>query len=111
MPDQAPHMRRAKLCAGLVIAALEFVSDCLHPEITEILVIAGVVIPVIIMAALLAIITRSDEQTCERVFRLLRWMVNRPEPPSTQAVVPAWPRPPAPWPANCPPTRTRSHGS
>ena len=41
------------------------------------------------MAALLVIIARSDEQTCERVFRLLRWVVNRPEPPSTQAAVPA----------------------
>jgi len=85
MPDQAQRTGWAKLCAGLVIAAFEFVSDCLHPEITEILVIAGVTIPLIMMAALLAIITRSDEQTCERVFRLLRWTVNRPEPPGTQA--------------------------
>lgn len=89
MPDQAPRTGWAKLCAGLVITAFEFVSDYLHPEITEILVIASVAIPVIMMAALLVIIARSDEQTCERVFRLLRWMVNRPEPPSTQAADPA----------------------
>ena len=101
MPDQAPRTGWAKLCAGLVIAAFEFVSDCLHPEITEILVIASAAIPVIMMAALLVIIARSDEQTCERVFRLLRWVVNRPEPPSTQAAVPA--RPSLPVPATCAP--------
>lgn len=33
MPDQAPSTRRAKLRAGLVMAAFEFVSDCLHPEL------------------------------------------------------------------------------
>jgi hypothetical protein len=101
MPERAPRTRWAKLCAGLVIAAFEFVSDCLHPEITEILVIASVAIPVIMTAALLVIITRSDEQTCERVFRLLRWMVNRPEPPSTQAAAPA--RPSLPAAATCAP--------
>ena len=101
MPDQAPRPGWAKLCAGLVIAAFEFVSDCLHPEITEILLIASVAIPVIMMAALLVIIARSDEQTCERVFRLLRWMVNRPEPPRTQAAAPA--RPSLPVPAPCTP--------
>ena len=86
MPDQASRKGRAKLWAGLVIAAFEFASDCLHPEITEILLVAGVAIPVIMMTALLVTIARSDAQTCERIFRLLRWMVNRPEPPGTQAM-------------------------
>jgi hypothetical protein len=80
MPNQVRHRGWMKLCTGLLLVIFEFVSDCLHPELTEVLLIAGLIIPVVIMAALLAIITRSGEQTCERVFRLLRWMVNRPEP-------------------------------
>lgn len=86
MRDQAPRTGWAKLCAGLAIAAIELVSDYLHPEISGILVIADVTIPVIMIAALLTIVARSKEQTCERIFRLLRWMVNRPEPPATQTV-------------------------
>jgi hypothetical protein len=87
MPDQAPRTGWAKLCTGLAIAAFELVSDCLHPEVTEILVIADLAIPVITFVVLLIIIARSKEQTCERIFRLLRWIVNRPEPPVIQTVV------------------------
>ena len=54
----------------------------LHPAIWEALGAADAVIPVIVALILLTAILRGSNETCERVFRLLRWIANRPEPPA-----------------------------
>ena len=40
-----------------------------------------VLVPLAIALVLLGAIMRGSNQTCERIFRLLRWLTNRPEPP------------------------------
>jgi hypothetical protein len=42
---------------------------------------AVVIVPLAIALVLLGAIMRGSDQTCERIFRLLRWITNRPEPP------------------------------
>jgi hypothetical protein len=43
---------------------------------------ADVIIPLAIAVILLTAILHGSNQTCERVFRLLRWIANRAEPPA-----------------------------
>jgi hypothetical protein len=49
----------------------------LHPALGEALATVDVIVPLVLLAAIL----RGSTETCERVFRLLRWVANRPEPP------------------------------
>lgn len=70
----------AKLVTGLAVAAAEAVADYLHPGLAEALAIADVAIPVILLLILFAVVVLGSHQTCDRVFRLLRWITNRPEP-------------------------------
>ena len=44
------------------------------------LAIIDVIAPVITALILLIAILCGNDKTCERVFRLLRWLANRPEP-------------------------------
>jgi hypothetical protein len=46
-----------------------------------VLAAADVVVPLTVALVMLAAILRGSDQTCERVFRLPRWIANRPEPP------------------------------
>jgi hypothetical protein len=74
-----------KLGAGIVVLGAEGIAGYLHPMLVEILAIADVIIPLIIALVLLTAILRGSKDTCERVFRLLRWIANRPEPPAPSA--------------------------
>jgi hypothetical protein len=51
-----------------------------HPWIGEILTIAQIMIPLIGALVLLIILLWGSDERCDRVFRLLRWATNRPEP-------------------------------
>ena len=68
---------------GAVVAFLsaEGTAGYLHPAIGEALAAADVIVPAIVLLVLLAAILRGSTETCDRVFRLLRWIANRPEPP------------------------------
>jgi hypothetical protein len=84
-PGQTPPTRhqlagRARLSAGLGIATAEGVAGYLHPELAEALAIADVAIPVLLVLILFAVVVGGSQETCDRVFRLLRWITNRPEP-------------------------------
>lgn len=81
----------AKLGTGLIMLASEVVEGVLHPELAEALAVADLAIPVACMLIVFAVITLGSEQTCDRVFRFLRWITNRPEPPA-----PGSPQPPTP---------------
>jgi hypothetical protein len=69
----------AKLSAALAIAA-EIIESVLHPALAEVLGIADLIIPVIVMLVVFTVVVRGSPQTVDKVFRLLRWITNRPEP-------------------------------
>ena len=69
-----------KLGTGLTVIGAEITESVLHPEVAEGLAIADVAIPLIVGLILLILIVRGSPETVERVFRLLRWITNRPEP-------------------------------
>jgi hypothetical protein len=68
------------LGAGTGLAGTEGIAGYLHPALGEVLAAADVITPVAIALILLAAILFGSKETVERVFRLLRWIANRPEP-------------------------------
>jgi hypothetical protein len=68
------------LGTGAGILGGEGLAGILHPALDEALAAADVIVPLVIAIVLLAAILCGSTQTCERVFRLLRWIANRPEP-------------------------------
>src|SRR5690349_19005930 len=82
-PVPAPRYRAAgwaKLGTGLGVIAAEVAEGALHPGLAEALVITDMSIPVVITLIVVALIIWGRQQTVDRVFRLLRWIANRPEP-------------------------------
>lgn len=74
--------------AGAGVLGGEGLAAYLHPALGEALAAADVIVPVAVGLVLLAAILLGSSQTCERVFRLLRWIANRPEPPAPERVAP-----------------------
>lgn len=72
----------------------EGVAGYLHPVLGEALAAADIIVPLAIGLILLTAILRGSRETCERVFRLLRWLANRPEPPAPQRAGSDQPRSP-----------------
>jgi hypothetical protein len=77
-----PTAARRVLGAGAGVLGGEGVAAYLHPALGEALAAADVIIPLAIALVLLIAILRGSSQTCERAFRLLRWIANRAEPPA-----------------------------
>ncbi len=50
-------------------------------DLGAIIALTEIAVPAIIALAVLVAVLRGSENTCERAFRLLRWLANRPEPP------------------------------
>jgi hypothetical protein len=94
-PESLPTRRQAagwaKLGAGLAIVVAEVLEGAMHPALAETLAIADLAIPVACMLVVFVVITRGSEQTCERVFRLLRWITNRSEPAAPDSPPPQRP--------------------
>lgn len=84
----APAVRMAllpggwKLGAGAGVLGAEGATCYLYPAAGVVLAVADVLIPTAVTLVLLAAILRGSTETCERVFRLLRWIAGRPEPPA-----------------------------
>lgn len=74
--------RKATKAAAVGVGTLstEALFSLTHPWIGEILTIAQIMIPLIGALVLLIIILWGSDERCDRVFRLLRWATNRPEP-------------------------------
>jgi hypothetical protein len=68
--------------AGAGLAGTEGITEYLHPALGQVLVTADVIAPAAIALLLLAFILFGSKEKEERVFRLLRWLTNRPEPPA-----------------------------
>jgi hypothetical protein len=79
-PGGRPVLPWRALSAGAGILGSEGLAGTLHPALGEALATADVVVPLAIALVLLTAILLGSDQTCERVFRLLRWAANRPEP-------------------------------
>lgn len=71
-----------KLGTGLAAIGAELTESILHPAAAEALGIADAAIPLIVGVVLYTTIVRGSPETVERVFRLLRWISNRPDPPA-----------------------------
>jgi hypothetical protein len=83
-PGGRPSAARRILGAGAGVLGGEGVAGYLHPALGEARAAADVLVPLAIGLVLLIAILYGSDQTCERVFRLLRWIANRPEPPGPQ---------------------------
>ena len=73
---------RRLLGAGAGLFGGEGLAACLHPALGEVLAAADVIVPLAVALILLAAILRGSDRTCNRVFRLLRWLDGQPEPPT-----------------------------
>jgi hypothetical protein len=85
---------RAQTLLGLAVIGADITESVLHPAVAEGLAIAEVAIPLFLGLILFTTIVGGSRETVERVFRLLRWITNRPEPtapssPSSQSSAPA----------------------
>jgi hypothetical protein len=80
-PDRVPRPGGRALGAGAGALGAEAAAGYLHPVLGVILAAADAGIPLAVALTLLTAILRGSDQTCERVFRLLRWLSARPEPP------------------------------
>lgn len=73
-----PHWRLLGVGAGVLGG--EGLTMYLHPALGEALAATDIAVPAFAVLALLAAILCGSKETCERAFRLLRWIANRPEP-------------------------------
>ena len=87
MPPNSPGRSGAlaRLGAAAGALAIEGTANWLHPALGAALAAADVIIPAVIAIILLTAILRGSTETCERAFRLLRWIAGRPEPPAPPA--------------------------
>jgi hypothetical protein len=74
-----------RLWAGAGALGVEGAAGWLHPAVGTGLAVADIAVPVTVALVLLTAILRGSEQTCERAFRLLRWITGQPEPPAPTA--------------------------
>jgi hypothetical protein len=82
-PRRASVSRMAsRLGIGVGALGAEGIAAYLRPVVGVILVVADVAVPTLVGIILLVAILRGSQDTCDRVFRLLRWIANRPEPPA-----------------------------
>jgi hypothetical protein len=79
-PPSGPAAGSARLGTCLGLAAAEIVAGVLHPALAEALAIADLAIPSLAALIVFTVIVRGSAETCNRVFRLLRWIAGRPEP-------------------------------
>jgi hypothetical protein len=88
-PARAPSVARhqaagwAKLGIALAVVAAEITESVLHPWLAEVLAITDMIIPVLAALVVFTVVVRGSPRTVDRVFRLLRWAFNRPEPASS----------------------------
>lgn len=71
--------RRRSIVVGILSA--ETTIAWLHPAGAEAVALTGIGGTLLVILIALATTILGSSQTCERVFRLLRWLANRPEPP------------------------------
>ncbi len=68
--------------AALGVFGGECVTGYLHPALTAALAVADLVVGVSLAVLVIAVALFGHEDRCDRLYRLLRWLFNRPEPPA-----------------------------
>ncbi len=82
------HAVAGRVCTAAGSLAAEGAAGYWRPPLGAALAAADVVVPAVIALILLTAILRGSTETCERAFRLLRWIAGRAEPPAPP--VPQW---------------------
>jgi hypothetical protein len=72
----------SKIGIGAGALGVEGFASYLHPALATWLALADVGLPTLVVLTLLAVILCGSKDKMERVFRFLRWIANRPEPPA-----------------------------
>jgi hypothetical protein len=67
---------------GIVIFSGQTTAAYVHPAILTVLAIANATVPPVAGVVVVTVILFGSEETNDRIFRLLRWIANRPEPPA-----------------------------
>jgi hypothetical protein len=80
-PRYEARARRAMSLAGAGLGADAGLA-IFSRELGAILVLTEVAVFAVIALTILTAVLRGSDNTCERAFRLLRWLANRPEPPA-----------------------------
>ncbi len=80
-----PLPGRWKLGAAVGTLGAEATAAYVSPSLGAVLAAADVIVPLAIAIVLLGAVLLGSKETCDRVFRLLRWIANRPEPPPPAA--------------------------
>jgi len=80
METQTGKLRRG---IGLGILSAEATFAWFHPAGAVAVALTCVGGTLLVVLIVITAITLGNSQTCERVFRLLRWLANQPEPPRT----------------------------
>lgn len=70
-----------RIGAGVGAAGAPGLALWVHPLLGVILAVIEITVPVMLAIAVAGVAVFGSEQASERVFRLLRWIANRPEPP------------------------------
>jgi hypothetical protein len=70
-----------KLGAGACALGADGAVSYMHPWVGVVLAVTDTVVPAIIVLGLVATIVWGGDAKCDRVFRLLRWIGDRPEQP------------------------------
>lgn len=83
--DRVTPPARWRLGAGVGLCGAEGTAGYFFPGLGAALAVADVVIPSAIALIVLTAVLWGSDKTCDRVFRLLRWIANRPEPPAPQS--------------------------
>jgi hypothetical protein len=78
--DRWRRARTGWACAVAGWLAAEVVAGGQHPALGVALAAVDVIVPALIAFVLLAAILCGNAETCERAFRLLRWIAGCPEP-------------------------------
>lgn len=81
--------RRIPLAIGVAGVVSECVEGYLHPAVGAALAIANGAASLVTVLTIIGAVLFGTDKTCERIFRLLRWLANRPEPPSPAGTVTA----------------------
>lgn len=84
---RSPVPGRWKLGAAVGTLGAEATAVYVSPSLGAALAAADVIVPLALAMVLLGAVLFGSTETCERAFRLLRWIANRPEPrpPTTPA--------------------------
>lgn len=81
-----PMLRAIAVAGPLAVAgAGGFVNPPLR-TVTMAIDLTAVAVVLVVLLVLMIVIVFGSDQRCNRVFRLLRWLANRPEPPAPDSM-------------------------